>query len=193
MFRQSPLNTPRGYAANLISPAPQSYMRKTSRVFSMTTQQGSFASGQKFVQAVAFSVFVLAVALSLAYTGYFTLYQTYLYLAYGFLALLAVLWLMEVFAFAAKLRPKPTNEAKENTTAVHRLPTRFKLAVALNIVTLTALVAYCALVAADTTLQSLSYFQYLFTAFMMAFLTSFVLLMFVASEGIPNQKRKGTP
>jgi len=154
----------------------------------MTTQQGSFASRQIFVQAVAFGVFLVATALTLVYTGYYTLYQTYIYLAYSFLAVLAVLWLAEVFFFSAKLRSKPTNDATESKTAVQGLPRPFKLAVTLNGVTFAALVAYCAFVAADLTLQFSSYFQYLFTAFTMAFLTSFVVLMFVASRGIPNQK-----
>jgi hypothetical protein len=159
----------------------------------MTTQQGPFASRQKFIQAVAFSVFIVATALTLVYTSYYTLHRIYIYVAYAFLAFLAVLWLVEVFVLAAKLRPKPTNDAGENKTAIHGLPIRFKMAVALNIATLAALVTYCAFVAADTTLQFPAYFPYLFTAFMMAFLTTFVALMFVASGGIPNQKRKGTP
>ncbi len=155
----------------------------------MTTQQGSFASRQKFVQAVAFSVFIIATALTLVYTGDYTFYRTYIYLAYVFLAMLAVLWLVEVFTLAAKLRSKPTNEAGENKTTIHGLPIMFKLAVALNIATLAALVAYCAIVAAyPATLQLPAYFPYLFTAFVMAFLTSFVLLVFVATGGIPNQK-----
>jgi len=154
------------------------------------TTQGSFTSRQKFVQAVAFSVFMVATALSLVYTGYYTFYQTYIYLAYAFFAVLAVLWLAEVFTFSAKLRPKPTNEAGENRTAVQGLPIGFKLTVALNVATFAALAAYCAFVAAYPTLQFTSYYPHLFTAFMMAFLTSFVLLMFVASKGIPNQKKK---
>ncbi len=88
----------------------------------MNTMQGSFASCQKFVQAVAFSVFMLATALTLVYTGYYTFYRTYIYLAYAFLALLAFLWLVEVLAFATKLRSKPTNDAEENMMAVHDLP-----------------------------------------------------------------------
>ncbi len=154
----------------------------------MTTMQGSFASRQIFVQGVAFGVFILATALTLAYTGYYTFYRTYIYLAYVFLALLAVLWLVEVFAFASKLRPKPTNDVEGNMKAVQSLPMRFKLAVTLNLATFAALVAYCAFVAADTTLQFTADFPYLFTAFMMAFLTFFVLLMFAASSKIPNRK-----
>ncbi len=142
---------------------------------------------QKLVLAIGFGVFADATILSLIYTAYYTFYQTYVYTAYILLALLAALVAAEVFA----LFPNRISNGTENGK-IRVFPSYFKAAAAFNIAALVALAAFSVTVATYPKLQYPAYFPYLFTAFMMTFLVSSTLLVYVSGRGLSSQPRKAT-
>jgi hypothetical protein len=164
------------------------------RFFGMTSNQWWLKNHQKLVLALAFGVFVDAAAFTLLFTGYYTFFQTDVYGAYVLLALLAALSALEIWAVHPKNTLKPAIDPEKAKAATQQSsPSYFYATVAFNVAMVVALAAFSMISAMYQTIQYPADFPYLFTAIMMTYLVSFVLLVFVASGGTRNQPRKRLP
>jgi|WetSurMetagenome_2_1015567.scaffolds.fasta_scaffold538610_1 hypothetical protein len=160
----------------------------------MTSNQWWLKNHQKLVLSVAFGVFVDATAFTLLFTGYYTFFQTDVYGAYVLLALLAALSALEIWAVHPKMTPKPaSNPERAKAAAQQSKPSYFYATATFNVAAVVALAAFSMTAAMYQTIQYPAYFPYLFTAIMMTYLVSFLLLVFVASGGIRNQPGKRLP